>query len=387
MTVDRPAYDGPATWSCPLLLAALLTPIPGEAVQTRDQTPRPPFPYEVEEVEVVTSETLACTLTTPIGGDDLPGVVLQTVAGANDRDQTHAGHKPYLVLADHLTRAGIATLRCDDRGVGGSSGDVTASKIQDLAGDAMAMVDRLSGVPRVSAVGVIGNSEGSVTGAIAAASGGNARFLVMLGGVGVKGSQLIRYRQEAAGRANGLDESAIASALEPFDQIVAWVEEVGGVGLEVARQTHPDLVRDALALLTSGRVPRDPMLPSDPEAQLALFLGPWYHAQVTLDAPAILREVRVPTLALTGSLDKVNLPDQNLPAIGAALEAAGNPDVTTMEVPGLNHVFQTASTGSMLEYATLAESFSPMALDLITDWILERFGQGSGGGDTGHHDQ
>jgi pimeloyl-ACP methyl ester carboxylesterase len=163
-------------------------------------------------------------------------------------------------------------------------------------------------------------------------------------------------------------------ALDPFDQIVAWAEEVGGVGLERARQTHPELVRDALELLASGTVPRDPMLPQDPEAQLEIFLGPWYSAQVTLDAGAILRTVRVPTLALTGSLDVVNLPDQNLSAIREALEVAGNEDVTTMIVPGLNHVFQTAQTGSMMEYGILEESFAPVGLGIITDWIKERFG-------------
>jgi pimeloyl-ACP methyl ester carboxylesterase len=348
-------------------------PLPAGAAQTRDQTPQPPFPYEVREVEIDAGETLACSLTIPAEGGDLPGVVMQTVAGANDRDQTHFGHKPYLVLADHLARAGIAALRCDDRGVGGSPGDLASTTITDLADDAIAMVDYLSTVPRVGMVGIIGNSEGTVTGAIAAGDRGNAEFLVMLGGVGVKGSEVIRYRQVSMGRANGLDEVQIATALEPFDQIVTWVEEVGGVGLEVARQTHPDLVREALALLESGRVPQDPMLPSDPEAQLALFLGPWYHAQITLDAPSILEQVRVPTLALTGTLDQVNLPEQNLPAIAAALRSAGNPDVTTMEVPGLNHVFQTARTGSMMEYGMLDETFAPSALDLITEWILVRF--------------
>ena len=195
------------------LCLLLMLPLATGAAQTKDQTPRPPFPYEIREVEVAASETLACSLTLPSEGSDLPGVVLQTVAWANDRDQTHSGHKPYLVLADHLARAGIAALRCDDRGVGGSTGDLASATITELADDAMAMADYLSSIPRVGTVGIIGNSEGTVTDGIAAGNCGNAGFLVMLGGVGVKGAELIRYRQEAMGRANGLDDGS--ARIEP----------------------------------------------------------------------------------------------------------------------------------------------------------------------------
>ncbi|MBT8404866.1 MAG: CocE/NonD family hydrolase, partial [Gemmatimonadetes bacterium] len=170
------------------LVAALLLAGPVHALQTRPQTPQPPFPYDVREIEVAAGAQLSCTLTTPREGSGWPGVVLQTVAGANDRDQSHSGHRPFFVLADHLTRAGVAVLRCDDRGVGGSEGDVTTTPIDDLAADARALVSYLAALPRVGAVGVIGNSEGSVTGAIAASEGGNAEFLIMLGGVGVRGA-------------------------------------------------------------------------------------------------------------------------------------------------------------------------------------------------------
>ena len=104
--------------------------------------------------------------------------------------------------------------------------------------------------------------------------------------------------------------------------------------------------------------------------RLALFAGPWYYAQLTLDGGAILSRVRVPVLALTGSKDRTNFPDQNLPAIQSALERAGNTDFQVLEVPGLNHVFQTAILGGVAEYGRLEDSFSTLALDLISQWIL-----------------
>ena len=139
------------------------------AALVRAQTPQPPFPYDLSEVTVDADVPLTGTLTMPRGGAEArPGVVLLTVAGANDRDQTHTAHKPYMVLADRLTRAGVAVLRCDDRGVGGSAGDLATTTISEMADDAIAMVEYLRAQPGVGPVGIIGNSEGTVSGTLAA---------------------------------------------------------------------------------------------------------------------------------------------------------------------------------------------------------------------------
>ena len=348
-------------------------PVP---VRSRPQTPERPFPYDEEEVVVASSERLACTLTRPIGSSDpVPGAVLLTVAGANDRDQTHSGHKPFLVLADHLTRHGMAVLRCDDRGVGGSTGDLTDATLDDLVDDALAQVRYLAGEGGIGPVGVIGNSEGSVVGSLAAARAPDeVSFAVLLGGVGVRGASVIRERLLAQARAAGLSEETARDRLAPFDSLTVVVSAAGGVGAAELERSRPDLYSRLVAIAREAGT-ADPFLPADLEDRVALLAGAWYHAQLTLDGGAVLEQVRVPVLALTGSKDRVNLPDQNLPAIRAALQRAGNPDYRVAEVPDLNHVFQTAVEGGMAEYGRLEESFSPSALDIISEWILARFGQ------------
>lgn len=343
----------------------------------REQTPVAPFPYHTAEVFVEGGVRLACTLSLPDGHEaatdgGAPGAVLLTVAGPNDRDQTHFGHKPFFVLADHLARQGVASLRCDDRGVGGSEGQVTSASMDDLVGDAMAMHAFLSeraGGP----VGFIGNSEGSVVGSLAAATyPDQVGFAVLLGGVGVEGAALIRERLLAQGRAGGLSAEQLDAGIAPFDALTAAVREAGGLGAERLLAERPE-VAQRLRTVAQSAGQNDPMLPRSAEARFELFAGPWYYAQLTLDGGEILERVSVPVLALTGTKDRTNLPDQNLPAIRAALDRAGNPDATVEEIPDLNHVFQTAVVGGMMEYGTLEESFAPAALERIAGWIVDRF--------------
>lgn len=372
--------SGRYAWAAAVLVLGIVSPLPAVAQEAdrpaRPQTPRPPLPYAVEEVTVEGGVDLACTVTAPAEGGSRPGAVLLTVAGPNDRDQSHVGHRPYAVLADHLTRAGVVVLRCDDRGVGGSGGSIYAADFVDLADDALAGVDYLRGRPGVDdgAVGIIGNSEGAAVGSLAAARSPAVAWLVLLGGPGVRGSEVIRRRRQTQLEAGGAAPAEIRDALAPFDRMVDLVETAGGVGLEGARADSPETVRALDRVLDEAGVASDPFLPSDPEARLELLLSPWYHAQLTFDAPAVLREVGVPVLALTGSLDRVNLPGQNLPAIQEALLVGGNPDHTVALLPSLNHVFQTAERGGPREYARLSESFAPLALRTISHWVLLRFG-------------
>lgn len=344
------------------------------AVRSRAQTPEPPFPYALEDVVVMAGERLACTVSRPRPpGSPVPGAVLLTVAGANDRDQTHTGHKPYMVLADHLTRSGIAVLRCDDRGVGGSAGDLTASTMDDLVADALAMVRYLANQEGVGAVGVIGNSEGSVVGSLAAARAPQEiAFAVLLGGVGVRGVDLIRERLIRQAVSEGRSSEEAEASVVAFDLLTELVLEAGGIGVSALVREHPE-VHARLVDLARDIGARDPFLPTGLDDRVALFASPWYYAQLSLDGGIILERVRVPVLALTGSKDRTNLPDQNLPAIRAALDRARNPDFEVIEIPDLNHVFQTAIVGGMAEYGRLEETFAPVVLGIIAAWIQRRF--------------
>jgi pimeloyl-ACP methyl ester carboxylesterase len=345
------------------------------AARVRSQTPLPPFPYSVEEVTLAAEERLGCTLTRPHESfGAVPGVVLLTVAGANDRDQTHSGHKPFMVLADYLTRSGMAVLRCDDRGVGGSTGEVTSAMLDDLVADALVMVRDLRARPGVGAVGIIGNSEGSVVASLAAGrTRDEVQFIVLLGGVGVRGADVIRERLRRQALDAGSTPEQADEALVSFDALTAAVLDGEGVGVDRLREARPD-VYDRLVEIARTAGARDPFLPQNVDDRVALFAGSWYYSQLSLDGGATLESVQVPVLALTGSKDRTNLPEQNLPAIRAALTRAGNPDAEVTEVPDLNHVFQTAVVGGMAEYGRLEESFSPLALQIISRWIERRFG-------------
>ncbi|MDX1643142.1 MAG: alpha/beta hydrolase [Thermoanaerobaculia bacterium] len=337
-----------------------------------------PVPYLTEEVTLETGDpavSLGCTLTTPREEGPHPAAMLLTVAGPNDRDQSHFGHRPFFVLADHLTRRGLVILRCDDRGVGDSSGDVTAVGLDVLAEDAVRGARYLAQQEAVdpSAVGFIGNSEGSLVGAKAALASDEVGFVVMLGGVGVPGSELIRERRLADLRRRDVSEEDLQSRMALFDRLIELVERGRGAGLEAARARDPSLIDKIDEVLDSPNFSGGPLFPRERRAQLELLLGPWYHSQLLSDAPSVLRRIRQPVLALAGSVDRVNLPAQNLPAIQQALLEGGNQDHTVALLPRLNHVFQTAKRGGMEEYGRLKESFSSLALRTISDWIVLRF--------------
>jgi uncharacterized protein len=119
------------------------------------------------------------------------------------------GHKPFLVLADHLRRRGIAVLRVDDRGVGGSTGSIKTSTSDDFAGDVRAGLDFLKGRPEIDGkkLGLIGHSEGGIIAPIAAVRSKDVAFIVLMAGTGVPGSQILEAQGQLILKAAGSSES------------------------------------------------------------------------------------------------------------------------------------------------------------------------------------
>ena len=338
----------------------------------RPQNPKPPLPYDAEEVSVPSAPgvTLAGTLTLPRGEGPFPAAVLVTGSGAQDRDETVFGHKPFLVLSDHLTRAGIAVLRYDDRGVGGSTGTFATATSEDFAADALAAVAFLKARADIGPVGIVGHSEGGLIGPMAAARSGDVAFVVMLAGPGMTGEEIVILQGELISRAQGAPEEAIRANAAMQEKLFRIVRTEPDTGAAAGRLRAA--LEEAAASLPAGQ--REQMAsPQAIEAQVRQVNSPWFRFFLTYDPRPTLERVRVPILALNGGKDLQVPAEADLREIRAAFARGGNPDATTRLLPGLNHLFQKASTGSPTEYATIEETMDTTALQAVSDWIRERF--------------
>jgi pimeloyl-ACP methyl ester carboxylesterase len=361
IAADATAIDG--TWtqrghSFPLALTRVKDE--SELGLKRPQNPVKPYPYREEEVSYDNKQqnvTLAATLTIPPGKGPFPGVVLITGSGPQDRDESLLGHKPFLVLSDYLTRQGIAVLRADDRGTAKSTGDFKTGTTADFATDTEAGILYLKTRSEVDPhkIGLIGHSEGGVIAPMIAARNKDVAFIVMMAGTGVTGDEVIAAQSEAIAIAGGKDPAEAAKDAAKERDLLKLVET----------EKDETVLEKELKEKMAGDVP---------EAQIGLQIkqltSPWFRYFLTYDPAIALRKVTCPVLAINGSLDKQVLPDQNLPPIRQAL--ADNKHAEVDELPGLNHLFQTAKTGSPTEYAQIEETISPVALEKMATWILKQ---------------
>ena len=333
----------------------------------RPQEPVPPFPYESTDVRFDNGDvSLAGTLVVPAGDGPVPAVVLVSGSGSQDRDETLLGHRPFLVLADAFARRGIASLRYDDRGVGGSTGSPIGATTADLATDAAAAVAYLDADPRIGSVGIVGHSEGGLIGPMVAGESEAVEFVVLLAGPGLPGRDVLIRQTEDLMRAEGASEADIAWQLDWRSQII----DVSASDLPADEATREI---DAVASAALADPPDDvtePLSPTLADALVEAFTDPWMRFFLAYDPAPTLVALDIPVLALIGSLDLQVSAEANIPALADAL--AANPAATVSELEGLNHLFQTATTGAVSEYARIDETFAPSAIAIVTSWILEQ---------------
>jgi pimeloyl-ACP methyl ester carboxylesterase len=342
----------------------------------RPQEPTKPYPYTEEEVLYENKQDkvkLAGTLTIPRGQGPHPALLLITGSGSEDRNETVFGHRPFLILADYLTRRGIAVLRVDDRGVGGSSQRVAGAieTSENYAGDALAGVEFLKTRKEINArqIGLLGHSEGGMIAPLAAVRSKDVAFIILLAGPGVPGDQLLELQAALILKANGADDELVSynRRLQQLMITILRAEKNDAAAESRLRTEMPKLItaipeekRKALGITEEAM-----------EGQFKVMLTPWYRYFIFYDPRPVLKQVRCPVLALTGERDLQVPPAQNLPAIAEALKAGGNKDITTIELPELNHLLQTSRTGSINEYAQIEETMSPKALEIIANWIIK----------------
>ena len=339
----------------------------------RPQTPQPPFPYSSEEVEYlnpVSGLKLAGTLAIPENADNCPAVILITGSGAQDRDETIFGHKPFLVIADYLTRNGIAVLRVDDRGVGASEGNVNEATSEDFSFDVAAGLEFLKGRNEIdpAKIGLIGHSEGGLVAPMVASQTEDVAFIVLLAGPGVPGEELLYEQIKLINRAAGVSEEQLAQNLKIQKAI-----------FEIVR-TEKDSAKRLDRLQRTFSNGMYPMMQAEQkkaiDMQLQSVNNPWFRYFLSYDPRPALRRVKCPVLALNGEKDLQVPPKQNLPAVEKALNEVGNPNFKTMELENLNHLFQSCETGAISEYGQIEETISPEVLEIMTEWIWDVVNEG-----------
>jgi pimeloyl-ACP methyl ester carboxylesterase len=333
----------------------------------RPQNPVKPYPYREEEVSFSNGPanvTLAGTLTLPKGAGPFPAAVLIAGSGPHDRDESLENHKPFLVLSDYLTRQGIAVLRYDKRGIGKSTGSADSATTVDLASDAGSAVAYLKTRKEIAAarIGLVGHSEGAMIAPYLAAHSKDVAWVVLLAAPATKGQDTLLSQSELIARASGLTEPEIAASLA-FDRNAYDM---------VREEKNPAMLTEKLKNFVKTSGLDGVMPPAVLEPQLRMLTSPWFRFFLDYDPLPSLQNTKCPVLALYGQKDLQVPAKTNLPLLQKALSDADNPQADIRQLANLNHLFQHAYSGSPAEYGAIEETFSPEALQIISDWLQPR---------------
>ncbi len=330
----------------------------------RPQNPAKPYPYKDEEISFAAGDgkaTLAGTLTLPPGTGPFPGAILIGGTGPVDRDETVAGHKPFLVLADSLARKGIAILRYDKRGIAQSKGDYAEATMQDFAQDVQAALAFMKSRKEVDAkrLGIIGHSEGGILASLVATRSQDMRWLVLLATPATTGENTLLRQSELIARAGGLPEEQIVHSLEFDRRAYAAVRE----------ERNTAALGKKLDLLVKQSGLGEAMPPAALQAQIRFMTSPWFRQFLDYDPEPVLEKLQCPVLALSGDRDLQVDSTENVPLLRKASEASENKDFTVVEIAGVNHLFQTAQSGSPALYGAIEETMAPEVLTAVANWV------------------
>ena len=340
----------------------------------RPQEPKEPFPYHSEVVTFPSAESggaegddvvLAGTLTRPKGDGPFPAAILISGSGPQDRDESLMGHRPFFVLADHLTRQGIAVLRYDDRGTAESTGNFSTATSLDFSFDTLGAVRFLKEQKKIGPIGLIGHSEGGLIAPMVAAGDDDVAFVVLLAGPGTTGKEILLDQTGLLYQGRGTVQARLDELrklqIHVYDRIM-----VGDIDEDALKGALKELID-----FQSGGTLSDKDMKTQIDGSFQTLTSPWFRFFLGHDPATMLEGVEQPVLALNGEKDIQVPAERNLKAIADALKKAGNTNFETESMPGLNHLFQTADTGLPDEYAKIEETFAPVALNRISEWILK----------------
>jgi uncharacterized protein len=387
--VDSDHIEG--TWSQGLQFPLNFERTLEEPKVNRPQEPKEPFPYTSEEVAYTYDPkdsrntlvngvghgqenliTMKGTLTLPPGDGPHPAILLISGSGPQDRDESLLGHKPFWVLADFLTRHGFAVLRVDDRGTAHSTGDFSMATSKDFALDAGAGFQFLQGREDIAGdrVGLLGHSEGGLIAPMVAVANPEVAAIVLMAGPGVSGREILSLQTRLILESQGMPADRMEFILNQQQKMLELMS--GDLAGDEFSSAVDDLLREGYQGLTEEEKTETGTLENYMQVTTAQWNTPWMRYFLKYDPGPTLSQVTCPVLAVNGGNDLQVDPDQNLPAISAALTAGGLEDFTVQELPGLNHLFQPSETGALAEYALIEETLSPMFLEIVTIWLRER---------------
>lgn len=349
-----------------------------ENVQTklnRPQEPQKPYPYIETEVvfeNIKDSVKLAGTLSTPATGTKFPAVILISGSGPQDRNEELLGHKPFLVIADYLTRNGIAVLRYDDRGTAKSTGMFRTATSFDFAEDAKAAVEFLKNRPEIDAnkIGLIGHSEGGLIAPIVAVESKDVDFIILLASPGLPGDEIILLQSELISRAEGASEKMIELDNRVTERIFSVLKST--TDSATAKTETMKIFGEYKEALPDSERAKPQYADAFFENQFKTFNSPWFRTFISYNPVENLEKVKCPVLALIGGLDMQVPPKENLAKIETSLKKAKNKNFIAKEMPGLNHLFQQAKTGSPSEYVKIENTIAQEALDEILSFIKKQ---------------
>ena len=341
----------------------------------RPQEPSKPYSYYSEDVtfqNLNAKVSLAGTLTLPKKEGVFPVVILISGSGPQNRDEELLGHKPFLVLSDYFTKNGIAVLRYDDRGVGLSKGDFKTATSADFATDVESAITYLKTRKEINKkqIGLVGHSEGGLIAPMVASKSKDVNFIVLLAGTGIQGDKLLLLQQELIAKANGASETDIKKSIQANAKLFEMVVQSNDnqkLKADLTYQINEIIKNDNSAEIPNG-VTKDQYI----ALQVDQISSPWMEYFMKYNPVPALEKVKCPVLAVNGEKDLQVPAKENLTAIKNALTKEGNKNITTIEFPNLNHLFQECQSGSPNEYASIEQTFSPIALAEITEWIKEQ---------------
>lgn len=327
----------------------------------RPQTPKPPYDYFTEDV-TLKNETegnlLAGTIAAPNDKKDLPIFVMITGSGTQNRDEELFGHKPFLVIADYLAQKGIGTFRLDDRGIGGSEKGKEGATTADFAGDISSAVNFLT-ARGYKNIGLIGHSEGGMIAPMVGKINKNVKSMILMAGPGIPIVELMKLQTYKVSLSSGVPEEQARHAAEQNYDMYYFVKDYKGTELEKDLRKY---IRQDNPLMKDEQI----------TAAVNQFTNPWFQYFLRFDPDTYLSKTKVPVLAINGSLDVQVTAKENLDGISQSLTKAKNKKFETKEFEGLNHLFQTAKTGSVNEYSEIEETIAPQVLEKLVDWINKK---------------